>query len=116
MMRAVDSAIGLPSRSTSASRMLAFLMPAEVRRILMLPLLLPFPMRGCSGDAGPNRLRGRLPVPVECSTPVLGGAIPYLQVGPARRGGEVTAIRADDLHCSLAFMTDAGRIDFCNCL
>jgi len=31
MQRALDSAIGLPRRSTRASRMLAFLMPAEVR-------------------------------------------------------------------------------------
>ncbi len=38
MQRALDSAIGLPSRSTSASRMLAFLMPADVRRNLILPL------------------------------------------------------------------------------
>src|SRR5262245_2333819 len=37
MQRAFDSAIGLPSRSTSAAWMLAFLMPAEVRRSLMLP-------------------------------------------------------------------------------
>src|SRR5262245_559319 len=37
MHRAVDSAIGLPSRSTSASRMLAFLMPADVRRNFKLP-------------------------------------------------------------------------------
>src|SRR5947207_4340237 len=37
MQRALASAIGLPSRSTSASWMLVFLMPAEVRRSLMLP-------------------------------------------------------------------------------
>src|SRR5213596_2064817 len=37
MQRALDSAIGLPSRSTSASWMLWFLMPAELRRSLMLP-------------------------------------------------------------------------------
>src|SRR5438309_11663995 len=37
MQRALDSAIGLPSRSTSASRMLAFLMPADVTRNLTLP-------------------------------------------------------------------------------
>jgi hypothetical protein len=35
MQRASASAIGLPRRSTSASRMLAFLMPADVRRSLM---------------------------------------------------------------------------------
>jgi hypothetical protein len=37
MQRALDSAIGLPNRSTKASRMLAFLMPADVRRNLILP-------------------------------------------------------------------------------
>src|SRR3954462_10590315 len=37
MQRALASAMGLPSRSTSASWMLGFLMPAEVRRSLMLP-------------------------------------------------------------------------------
>src|SRR5205809_8147625 len=37
MQRALDSLIGLPSRSTSASRMLAFLMPADVRRSFILP-------------------------------------------------------------------------------
>src|SRR5690349_23678107 len=35
MQRALDSAIGLPRRSTSASWMLGFLMPAEVRRSFM---------------------------------------------------------------------------------
>ncbi len=39
IQRALDSAIGLPSRSTSASWMLLFLMPAEVRRYFMMPLL-----------------------------------------------------------------------------
>src|SRR5688572_18729060 len=39
MQRALESAIGLPSRSTSASWMLVFLMPAEVRRYFMMPLL-----------------------------------------------------------------------------
>src|SRR5688572_11431373 len=37
MQRALDSATGFPSRSTSASWMLVFLMPAEVRRNFMLP-------------------------------------------------------------------------------
>src|SRR6476646_1424891 len=37
MHRAFASAIGLPSRSTSASLMLAFLIPADVRRNRMLP-------------------------------------------------------------------------------
>jgi hypothetical protein len=39
MQSALDSAIGLPRRSTSASWMLVFLMPADVRRNLMIPLL-----------------------------------------------------------------------------
>src|SRR5829696_3935140 len=39
MQRALDSAIGLPRRSTSASWMLAFWMPAEVRSNLMMPFL-----------------------------------------------------------------------------
>ena len=37
MQRALDSLIGLPSRSTSASWMLAFLMPADVRRSFKVP-------------------------------------------------------------------------------
>src|SRR6266496_2903067 len=37
MQRALESAIGLPSRSTSASRMLAFLMPADVTRNRIQP-------------------------------------------------------------------------------
>src|SRR5262249_27475334 len=36
-MRALDSAIGFPRRPTSASSMLGFLMPPEVRRNFMLP-------------------------------------------------------------------------------
>src|SRR6266700_1231407 len=36
-MRALDSAIGFPSRPTSASSMLGLLMPEEVRRSFMLP-------------------------------------------------------------------------------
>src|SRR6266496_6755738 len=39
MQRALHSAIGLPSRSMSALWMLGFLMPAEVRRYFMMPLL-----------------------------------------------------------------------------
>jgi hypothetical protein len=37
MQSALESAIGLPSRSTSASRMLAFLTPADVRRSFTMP-------------------------------------------------------------------------------
>src|SRR5580765_2062496 len=37
IQRALDSLIGLPSRSTSAPWMLAFLMPADVRRSFKLP-------------------------------------------------------------------------------
>lgn len=36
MHRALDSEIGLPRRATSASWMLAFLTPAEVRRSFMM--------------------------------------------------------------------------------
>jgi hypothetical protein len=39
MQRALDAAIGLPKRPTSASWMLAFLMPAEVRRSSMFLLV-----------------------------------------------------------------------------
>src|SRR3954453_14269734 len=39
MQRALASAIGLPRRPTSASWMLGLLMPADVRRSFMLPLL-----------------------------------------------------------------------------
>jgi len=35
IQRALESAIGLPSRSTSALWMLVFLIPADVRRNLM---------------------------------------------------------------------------------
>src|SRR5690348_13903736 len=38
MQRASHSAIGLPRRSTSASWMLVFLMPAEVSSSFMIPL------------------------------------------------------------------------------
>src|SRR5215472_12034597 len=41
---------------------------------------------------------------------------PTPKVGPARRGGEVTALRADGLYCPREHMTDAGRIDCRNCL
>jgi hypothetical protein len=37
MQRALDSAIGLPRRSTSALWMLVFVMPAEVSRNRRLP-------------------------------------------------------------------------------
>src|SRR5262245_17997397 len=43
--RALASAIGLPSRSTSESWMLVFLMPAEVSRNYMMPLLADCPER-----------------------------------------------------------------------
>ena len=36
MHRALDSAIGLPSRSTNASRMLAFVTPPDVSRSLTI--------------------------------------------------------------------------------
>jgi hypothetical protein len=37
MHRALESAIGLPSRSTNASRMLGFVTPPDVRRSLKMP-------------------------------------------------------------------------------
>src|SRR6188472_4725792 len=40
IQRALDSAIGLPRRSMSASRMLGFVMPAEVSRYFMMNLSL----------------------------------------------------------------------------
>ena len=43
MHRASHSAIGLPSSSTSALWMLAFLMPAEVSRYFIMPLLVTLP-------------------------------------------------------------------------
>jgi hypothetical protein len=39
MQSAADSAISLPNRPTSASWMLAFLIPAEVRSSLKMPSL-----------------------------------------------------------------------------
>ena len=39
MTRALESAIGLPKSSTSALWILVFMIPAEVRRYFMLPLL-----------------------------------------------------------------------------
>ena len=39
MQRALDSAIGLPSRATSALWILVFLMPADVRRSLIMSSL-----------------------------------------------------------------------------
>src|SRR6266849_10024608 len=47
MTRALDSAIGLPRRSTSASRILVLLMPPEVRRYFMMPLLMSTWSRRC---------------------------------------------------------------------
>lgn len=64
---------------------------------LLISLLLTLPMRGSSGNAGPNRLCGRLPVLKECSTTVLEALSSSLMVfhafirssllGPARREG-----------------------------
>src|SRR3954467_15070573 len=55
MQRALDSAIGLPSRSTRASLMLAFLIPADVRRSFMLP-------PGVRTAGGPARAYGSVGV------------------------------------------------------
>ena len=55
MQRALDSPTGLPSRSTSASWMLAFLMPADVSRSFKLP-----PLRCRRERSGRVRTRTRL--------------------------------------------------------
>jgi hypothetical protein len=39
MQRALDSAVGLPSRSSSALWMLVFVMPESVRRSFIMPFL-----------------------------------------------------------------------------
>ncbi|MBK8032187.1 MAG: hypothetical protein IPK17_22455 [Chloroflexi bacterium] len=41
MQSALESAIGLPSRSISASRMLGFVMPPDVSSNFIIPLLIP---------------------------------------------------------------------------
>src|SRR3954447_5113410 len=57
MTRAVDSAIGLPSSSTSASWMLGLWIPAEVSRSFMVPFL------GCpyGGACGRSTLQRTAP-------------------------------------------------------
>src|SRR5580692_12489908 len=65
MQRALHSAIGLPSRSTSALWMLVFLMPADVRRSFIMPFLergnvaLPRPPRRCGRGVHRDRRRDR---------------------------------------------------------
>src|SRR5579883_1434859 len=54
MQRASHSAIGLPSSSTSALWMLAFLMPAEVRRYFIMLLLLPLPRSDAQATPAPT--------------------------------------------------------------
>src|SRR5206468_3133954 len=57
MQRALDSAIGLPSSSTSASWMLGLLMPEEQRRNLTMP-----PVSFAAGETSPcayRSVRGR---------------------------------------------------------
>src|SRR6478735_9814060 len=54
MQRALASLIGLPRRSTSALWMLAFLMPAEVRRYFIMPLLLTLPRSDAQATPVPN--------------------------------------------------------------
>ena len=55
-LRALDSAIGLPSKSTSASWMLVFLMPLEVRRSFMVP---PGAITAGETSLGASRIRTR---------------------------------------------------------
>src|SRR5215469_8410981 len=62
MHRAVESAIGLPSSSTSALWMLVFLMPAEVRRYFMMPVLLTLLSSGAQGVMPRQRLSQRMTV------------------------------------------------------
>ena len=70
MQRALDSAIGLPRRSTSASWMLVFLMPADVRRNLMMPRAAHH--REGSGRGGGTRTRDLvLPKHVRCQATLL---------------------------------------------
>src|SRR6476469_3399520 len=57
MQRALDSPIGLPSRSTSASWMLAFLMPADVSRSFMLPPGVMLQTRTFDGSRSRTRYR-----------------------------------------------------------
>jgi hypothetical protein len=52
MQSALDSAIGLPSKATNASWMLAFLMPLDVRRIFIVP-----PEVIAAGEASLDRTR-----------------------------------------------------------
>src|SRR5438128_4872618 len=56
MQRALDSAIGLPRRSTNALLMLGFVMPLDVRRILMCA----FPWSDRRPDRGRPTSGGRL--------------------------------------------------------
>src|SRR5512133_3353379 len=57
MQSALDSAIGLPSSSTSASWMLGLLMPDEQRRNFTMP-----PVSSTAGETFPMRVRIRFAV------------------------------------------------------
>jgi hypothetical protein len=59
MQRAEDSAIGLPSSSTSAFSMLAFLMPAEVRRSFRRCSFARVLAKCFSGETAPTRVNHR---------------------------------------------------------
>src|SRR5262249_33558547 len=103
--------------------MLAFLMPAEVRRYFIMPLLSILPrstaratpvsspdgstQRACpdQGVRMPGLEEQALPrtVPLECSTLVLDDSIPQTEgqgLDPRTQGEEVTDIRADGPHGS----------------
>src|SRR3954462_1409489 len=56
MQRALESAMGLPRRSTRAPRMLEFLIPAEVRRSFMVLDI----QLGCSKRNQGEERRGRI--------------------------------------------------------
>src|SRR6478672_5366943 len=67
MHRALDSEIGLPSRSTSASRMLVFVTPPEVSRSFtmspMSPVQPTLPTRDRAGHSRAERTRPQKPEP-----------------------------------------------------
>src|SRR5215207_5474997 len=67
MHRAVESAIGLPSRSTSASRMLAFVTPPDVSSSFKMPPGLECDLPG-GVQTREHRKTHRLPQPVRTYT------------------------------------------------
>src|SRR6476659_2995799 len=58
MHSAAESPIGLPSRSTSASRMLAFVTPPDVRRSFTMPPCLEYSGCVCAPGCGHRMAKG----------------------------------------------------------